>query len=402
MPETPDTAEVPHLRADDPALGLLRVLRDDGRTDPATDPFLPPETLLSMYREMRRVRALDSALVLLQRQGRIGFHGACLGQEAVPIGTAFALELVDWVFPALRESSVMLVRGFPLARYVSQSFGSSGDVQKGRQMPSTMSAREVNVASGSTSVATQLPQCVGVAWAAKKSRARIVSVGFVGEGGTSTPDFHSAMNFAAVFRVPCIIVCQNNQFAISLPAARQTASINFAVKAKAYGMPGVRVDGNDILAVYRAVTEARVRAIAGAGPTFLECVTQRMSSLDIGSRDESSPDTGSRGVKETEDLEPREEDAPLLPANDPVDRFRRHLEYLGILDAAAETALAEGLNREISDAIKAAAAEPPPARSTLFDDVYAERPWHLVEQARIGEHPGDPDFLERPDDAVVE
>jgi pyruvate dehydrogenase E1 component alpha subunit len=374
MPETPDTAEVPQLRADDPALGLLRVLRDDGRTDPATDPFLPPETLLSMYREMRRVRALDRALVALQRQGRIGFHGACLGQEAVPVGTAFALEASDWIFPALRESSVMLVRGFSVARYVSQSFGSSGDVQKGRQMPSTMSAREVNVASGSTSVATQLPQCVGVAWAAKKSRSRIVSVGFVGEGGTSTPDFHSAMNFAAVFRVPCIIVCQNNQFAISTPAARQTASVTFAVKAKAYGMPGVRVDGNDILAVYRAITEARVRAVAGAGPTFIECVTRRMSSLDVGSRDSESPD----------------EAEPLLPANDPVDRFRHHLEYLGILDADAETVLAESLNEEIAAAVEKAAAEAPPDRSTLFDDVYAERPWNLEEQARAVDHPRDP------------
>jgi pyruvate dehydrogenase E1 component alpha subunit len=373
----PDTAVVPHLRADDPALGLLRVLRDDGRTDPATDPFLPPETLLSMYREMCRVRLLDAALVALQRQGRIGFHGACLGQEAVPIGAAFALESSDWVFPALRESSVMLVRGFSLARYVSQSFGSSGDVQKGRQMPSTMSAREVNVASGSTSVATQLPQCVGVAWAAKKSRSRIVSLGFVGEGGTSTPDFHSAMNFAAVFRVPCVIVCQNNQFAISTPAARQTASVTFAAKAKAYGMPGVRVDGNDVLAVYRAVTEARVRAIAGAGPTFLECVTQRMSSLDV-----SSLGTGESG--------PREPDAPPELAHDPVGRFRRHLEYLGILDAAADALLRETLSGEIAAAIATAAAEPPPARSTLFDDVYAERPWHLVEQAETGEKSPDP------------
>lgn len=377
MPETPDTAEVPNLRADDPALGLLRVLRDDGRTDPATDPFLPPETLVSMYREMRRVRALDRALVALQRQGRIGFHGACLGQEAVPIGTAFALEPSDWVFPALRESSVMLVRGFPLSRYVSQSFGSAGDVQKGRQMPSTMSAREVNVASGSTSVATQLPQCVGVAWAAKKTRARIVSVGFVGEGGTSTPDFHSAMNFAAVFRVPCIIVCQNNQFAISTPAARQTASVTFAVKAKAYGMPGVRVDGNDILAVYRAVTEARVRAVAGAGPTFLECVTERMSPLHVTSPDADEPVPG-------------EPEAPLSPANDPLDRFRRHLEYLGILDAAADAVLGEALNDEIAAAIATAAAEGPPDRSTLFDDVYAERPWNLVEQAQTGGEPRDP------------
>jgi pyruvate dehydrogenase E1 component alpha subunit len=359
-------AVTPDLPADDPALGLLRVLRDDARTDPATDPFLPPETLLSMYREMCRVRALDAALIALQRQGRIGFHGACLGQEAVPIGTAFALEPTDWVFPALRESSVMLVRGFPLAQYLGQVFGTSADVQKGRQLPSTMSARSVNVVSGSTSVGTQLPQCVGVAWAAKKAGSRIVAVGFVGEGGTSTPDFHSAMNFAGVFRVPCVIVCQNNQWAISTPATRQTASVTFAVKAKAYGMPGIRVDGTDILAVYRAVTEARVRAVAGAGPTLLECVTHRVGPQAAGDDPEAPQASAPTGLDE----------------RDPIERFRRHLEYLGTLHPEADALARHALDREIADAIAGAEAVPPPARSTLFDDVYAVRPWHLVEEAR--------------------
>jgi pyruvate dehydrogenase E1 component alpha subunit/2-oxoisovalerate dehydrogenase E1 component alpha subunit len=356
---------MPDLPDDDPALGLLTVLRDDGRTDPVTDPFLAPETLLAMYREMRRVRALDAALVGLQRQGRIGFYGASLGQEAVAVGAAFAVEPTDWVFPALRESVILLVRGFPLARYLAQLYGSADDVLKGRQMPNHMSARSANVVSWSSAVATQLPHAVGAALAARKSGARSAVLGFVGEGGTSAPDFHAAMNFAAVFRAPCILVCQNNQWAISTPAGRQTASASFAVKAKAYGMPGVRVDGNDALAVYRAVADARVRAVAGAGPTFIECVTYRLgphSTSDDPSRYQSS------------------EDVEKWTARDPVLRFERHLAYLGLFDAEAEKRLGAELDQQIADAIAAAEAKPPPARSTLFEDVYADLPWHLAEQ----------------------
>lgn len=360
------TPAAPDGRSKDPALGLLRVLRDDGRTDPAADPFLPPETLLSVHREMRRIRALDTALSALQRQGRIGFHGAAAGQEAVPVGTAFALEPADWVFPALRESVVMLSRGFPLDRYLAQSFGTSHDVLKGRQMPGHMSAREVNVASWSTAVATQLPQAVGVAWAAKKAGARTVAVGFIGDGGTSAPDFHAAMNFAGVFRVPCLFICQNNQWAISTPAARQTAAASFAVKARAYGVPGVRIDGNDVLSVHRAVTDARVRAIAGGGPTLIEAVTYRMGPHSPG--DDPSLYRSDAALRE-------------WSARDPIARFKRHLEYLSVLTDTADAELVAEVEREVAGAIAKAEAEAPPSRATLFDDVYAERPWHLVEAA---------------------
>jgi pyruvate dehydrogenase E1 component alpha subunit/2-oxoisovalerate dehydrogenase E1 component alpha subunit len=361
-PEPPKTG--------DPSLDLSRVLRDDGSADPACDPFLAPETLLAMYREMRKLRTLDAALVALQRQGRIGFYGACLGQEAVPIATAFAVEPSDLVFPALRESAVMLVRGFPLERYIAQVFGSSDDVLKGRQMPSHMSARAVNVVSWSSTVASQLPQAVGAAWAARKTGARSATVGFVGEGGTSSPDFHAAANFAAVFRAPCLIVCQNNAWALSTPANRQTVSETFAVKAKAYGMHGVRIDGNDVLAVYRTVAEARVRAVAGAGPTLIECVTYRMGPHSTS--DDPDAYRSSEGVEEWK-------------RRDPIVRLRRHLEYLGIMEAALDARMGNELDDEIKQAIAAAEAKPPPDRATMFDDVYAERPWHLEEQAREGE-----------------
>jgi pyruvate dehydrogenase E1 component alpha subunit/2-oxoisovalerate dehydrogenase E1 component alpha subunit len=350
---------------------LLGVLRDDGRTDPATDPFLAPETLLALYREMRRIRALDTALVALQQRGEIGFYSASFGQEAVAIGAAFALEPSDWVFPALREGAILLARGFPLASYLGQIFGTVDDLQKGRQMPCHVSSRAHNVASSSGVIGTQLPQAVGAAWAARKRGARTISVGFIGEGGTSTGDFHAAMNFAGVFRAPCVIICQNNQWALGTPSTRQTSSASFAIKARAYGMPGLRVDGNDVLAVYRAVSNARVRAVAGAGPTFLECVTART------------------GVDSTSELVLADAEVGKGDARDPIARLRRHLSYLELIDDASDESLGRELANTVSVAITAAKNRPLPDRSTLTDDVYAERPWHLVEQDRELATPGE-------------
>lgn len=348
-------------------LGLLSVIRDDGHTDPAVDPFVSPDTLLAMYREMRRVRILDTRMVQLQRQGRIGFYGTCTGQEAPPIGTAFATEPRDWIFPALRESSIMLARGFPLSTYLAQVFGNSADVLKGRQMPSHMSARDVHQVSWSSCIGPQIPQAVGAAWAAKKRGDDLVTVGFMGDGATSQPDFHNAMNFAAVFRVPCVLICQNNHWSISVPTARQTASRTIAVKARAYGMPGVRVDGNDVLAVYKAVSEAARAARAGEGPTFIECVTYR-----IGAHSTSDDPTRYRS----------EEEVRRWAEKDPIDKLRRHLCYLGILDDAHDERIAQEIDQQITAAVTEVEKLAPPERETLFDDVYARLPWHLEEQKR--------------------
>lgn len=353
--------------SDDPALGLLSVIRDDGSTDPDVDPGLPAERVVGMYREMRRMRLLDARMVQLQRQGRIGFYGTCTGQEAPPIGTAFATEPGDWIFPALRESSIMLARGFPLAKYLAQVFGNSADVLKGRQMPSHMSGREVNQVAWSSCIGPQLPQAVGAAWAAKNRRERTVTVGFMGDGATSEPDFHNAMNFAAVFRVPCVLICQNNHWSISVPTARQTASRTIAVKARAYGMPGVRVDGNDVLAVYKAVSEAARAARAGEGPTFIECVTYR-----IGAHSTSDDPTRYRS----------EEEVRRWAEKDPIDKLRRHLCYLGILDDAHDERIAQEIDQQITAAVTEVEKLAPPERETLFDDVYARLPWHLEEQKR--------------------
>lgn len=348
----------------DPDLGLFTVLREDGSADPARA-SIPVATLVRAYREMKRLRVLDARMMLLQRQGRIGFYGTCTGQEATPIAAALVIEKDDWVFQALRESSMMLVRGFPLTRYIAQIFGNAHDVLKGRMQPSHMASRSVNQVSWSSCIGPQIPQAVGAAWAAKLRGDKTVVLGFLGDGATSQPDFHNGLNFAAVFRVPCVVVCQNNHWAISVPASRQSASETFAVKGRAYGVPSYRVDGNDFLAVFTVLQEAVERARSGAGPTFVECVTYR-----IGAHSSSDDPTRYRSQEEVE----------RWMRKDPFLRLRRHLDHLGVWNDSLEEELEKELNAEIGAAIAEVEAHGPPGRASLFEDVYAELPWHLAEQ----------------------
>jgi len=357
-----------------PDLGLFRVLADDGSAAAVTDPAIDPEVVTRAYRMMKLMRLLDARMMLLQRQGRVGFYGACTGQEATPIGTGLALAEQDWVFPALRESSIMLVRGLRLSTYLCQVFGNAGDLLKGRQMPSHMSARQVNQVAWSSCIATQLPHAVGAAWAAKLRGDDTAVVGFIGDGGTSEPDFHHALNFAGVYQTPCVFICQNNQFAISVRPWQQTASETYAVKGRAYGVPSLRIDGNDVLAVYHAVSRALARARQGGGPTFIEALTYRVGA-------HSSSDDPSRYRTQ------EEVDAWL--ARDPVKRLRAHMVKEGLIDDAAEEALEAELNAEIAAAIDEAEAQPMPDRATLFDDVYEELPERLREQ-RADLHSHDP------------
>jgi pyruvate dehydrogenase E1 component alpha subunit len=356
------------LRDDDPDIALLRVLGDDGQPDPAQDPHLPDDVLRRAYREIQRLRLLDARMTTLQRQGRVGFYGGCEGQEAVPIGTALALQNgseADWVFPALREQSVMLARGFPLRAFVAQLFGNGGDVLKGRQMPSHHSGRAVYQVSWSSCVGPQLPQAVGAAWAMRARKTSAVAVAFLGDGATSQGDFHAAMNFAGVWKVPCVLICQNNHWSISAPADKQTASRTLAVKARAYGVPGVRVDGNDVLAVFKVVSEALARARSGGGATFIEAVTYRM-----GPHSTSDDPTRYRSRAEVEGW----------ARKDPLDRLRKYLVRLGLVTEASDDALRVELTAEIAAAVDDAERLAPLERESLFTDVYAEMPWHLREQ----------------------
>jgi pyruvate dehydrogenase E1 component alpha subunit/2-oxoisovalerate dehydrogenase E1 component alpha subunit len=320
-----------------------------------------------MYRELLRARRLDERMLALCRQGRIGFFGPAFGQEAVAVASALAIEPGDWVFPALREGAVMLVRGFPLELYLAQAFGSARDVQKGRQMPSHPAGRAVNQVSWSSCIATQLPQAVGMAWAARQRGDGAVALAFLGDGATSHPDFHAALNFAGVLAAPVVFVCQNNQYALSVPASRQSRADSFAVKASAYGFPGERVDGNDALAVHARVNAAAGRAREGLGPTFLECVTYRRGA-------HSTSDDPSRYRSAAEEAEWAERD-PLL-------RLRRQLELEQALDAEHEARFMREIDAEIDRAVAIAEAAPRPDLVSLFDDVYKVRPWHVDEQLR--------------------
>lgn len=353
----------------DPDIGLFTVLREDGSADPATDPKIEREILLEGYRHMRRLRMLDARMILLQRQGRVGFYGACTGQEAVPIATGLVCTPNDWVFPALREQSIMLVRGFPLTKFVAQVFGNSGDVLKGRQMPSHPSGKQVHQVSWSSCIGPQIPQSVGAAWAMKRDPARrAVAFGFSGDGATSQPDFHAALTFAARLKTPSVIIVQNNHWSISVPTEKQTASRTIAVKARAYGIPGVRVDGNDLLAVYKVVRAAAERARSGGGPTLIEALTYRIGA-------HSTSDDPSR-YRTDEEVE-------RWKRKDPVDRLSRHLRSIGAIDDAWEAALEEKLAAEIAACVTEVEKLPAPERPTLFDDVYAEPTWNLREQREL-------------------
>lgn len=323
------------------------------------------DTLLAMYRMMMTIRLLDERMMILQRQGRIGFYGACTGQEVPPIATAAAIEPTDWIFPALREGAAMLYRGFDLETYVCQVFGNRGDVLRGRQMPSHYADRRVSVVSWSSCIATQLPQAVGAAWAAKIRGDRTITVGFMGDGATSEADFHYALNFAGVYRVPCILICQNNHWSISVPTAQQTRARTIAEKAHAYGLPLARVDGNDALAVYGAVREAAARARAGGGATFIEMLTYR-----IGAHSSSDDPRVYRDERDVEEWKKR----------DPIERYRRFLIAAGHWSEAQDATQKSELEAMILATVQRAEKHPPPDRDTLFEDVYAQRPWHLEEQ----------------------
>jgi pyruvate dehydrogenase E1 component alpha subunit/2-oxoisovalerate dehydrogenase E1 component alpha subunit len=350
----------------DPALGLFGVLGEDGKVKPG---FPVPDTalLMRMYREMKRVRVLDERMVMLQRQGRVGFYGACTGQEAAVVAAGLAAAPDDWIFPALRENAVMLVRGFPLVSYIAQVYGSSADALKGRQMPAHISSRSVNQVSWSSCIGTQLPHAVGAAWAAKLKGDSVVTLGFMGDGATSESDFHAALNFAGIFRLPTVFVCQNNQWAISVPLSKQTASATLAMKAKAYGFDGIRVDGNDVIAVHQVLSETIARARRGEGPTLVELLTYRVAPHST-----SDDPTRYRSNAEVE----------VWLRRDPLDRLVRFLRSQSLLTDAEEERLEQETSREIREAIDQVEASGPPPLSSLFDDVYAERPWHLVEQCQ--------------------
>ncbi len=342
---------------------VVSALLPDGAIDPANDPGLPEAELLSLHRHMVLLRAFDEKAVALQRSGRIGFFVPSTGQEASSIGAGHAVREGDWIFPAYRDHGVGLVRGYPLSSLVGQILGNSSDTTRGRQMPNHWCDASIRLVSVSSPVATQLPHAAGAAYAAKVRGERIAVLTTFGDGGTSTGDFHAAMNFAGVFRLPVVFFCENNRYAISVRVEDQTAAGTLAEKARAYGFSGVRVDGNDVLAVRKVVGEAMERARGGGGPTLVEALTYRLGPHST-SDDPTVYRTG--------------EEVAAWREKDPIRRFAAFLRGRGLLkDLAEEEAAAKEIVRK---AVEAAEGAPPVPLSGMFEDVYAEIPWHLAEQ----------------------
>ncbi len=354
---------VPIAGADDEPFSILA---DDGTIRPGVRaPEIPDAAALALYRGMLQVRLVDDRMMKLQRQGRLGFYMLSMGEEATHFGGAYALEARDWIFPSYREPGVLFWRGYTILQYVNQLHGNIEDPVKGRQMPVHHSANWLNIVSISSPVGTQIPQATGMAMASRIAKKDDLALVYFGEGATSTGQFHVGMNFAGVFKSPCIFFCRNNGWAISTPGAKQTAAKSIAIKALAYGMPGIRVDGNDLLAVIAVMQDAVARARAGEGPTLIEAVTYRR-----GGHSSSDDPSVYRDPAEPKQWEER----------DPLERWRRHLETRGLWTQALHDQYSQEITDELMAAVKHAGELGNPPVESLFDDVFSDLPAHLAEQ----------------------
>ena len=334
------------------AIEHLSILDSDGNLDATLEPSIPAGELQRIYRGMLLGRRVDERMVRLQRQGRIGTFAPIKGQEAAQIGSVAALRPTDWMVPSFRETAAMFYRGWSIERIL---LFFAGRLEGGEPGPEQ---RDLPIC---IPVATQLPHAVGLAYAAQYRGDDAVVMAYFGDGATSEGDFHESVNFAGVWHVPLVFICQNNQWAISVPLKKQTHSRTLAQKALAYGFPGLQVDGNDVLAVYQASREAVERAREGGGPTLIECVTYR-----LGVHTTADDPTKYRSNEEVEAWERK----------DPLTRFRAYLERKG-LDTPG---LDEAIEAEIGEAVRRFEAAPPADPLAMFDHVYAERPPDLEAQ----------------------
>ncbi len=308
-------------------LEYLSILDDKGALDADLEPDIPEEILLKLYRTMMLARKFDERLLNLQRQGRIGTFPPISGQEASHLGAAAVLEPSDWFVPAFREAAAEIWRGRSLESMIIYNNGFS----EGVEIPQDSNDLPVSVPVGS-----QIPHAVGLAWAAKYRQTDRVAMVFFGDGASSQGDFHEGLNFAAVFQTPAIFVCQNNQWAISFPRSKQTRSETIAQKALAYGIPGIQIDGNDILASYAAAQEAVQRARSGGGPTLIECVTYRLTM-------HTTADDPQR-YRANQEVE-------VWKQRDPIIRFQKYLFEKGILTEEKIAAIESTVLDEIQSAV---------------------------------------------------
>jgi len=351
------------------ATGLFQLLSEDGTADERYVAGLDVELCRRMYRGMLVIRIMDERLLALQRQGRIGFYGEARGQEAGVIGAAAATLSDDWFVPALREAGGGIYRGLPLSSYIAQIFGNANDVSRGRQMPCHPCDRATQYVVMSSCVSSQIPHVVGIAWAMKIAGDKgKICIGFMGDGGTSEADFHVALNFAGVAKVPAVFICQNNQWAISTPTPAQTAAETYALKGIGYGVESLRVDGNDVLATYTATRYAAEKARRGGGPTFMEFLTYRVSA-------HSSSDDPSRYRDESVTETWRKD-------RDPIDRMRTFMRRRGWLADSDHDRMATEIETEVRTVVSQQEQVGPPPIESLIEDVYEIPTWLQREQFR--------------------
>jgi pyruvate dehydrogenase E1 component alpha subunit len=338
---------------------IVRVIGDGREIPDGTVPDgLGDKDLLELWRWLVLLRTFDERAVALQRQGRIGTYALYWGEEATQAGPLYACEETDWVFPSYRQNSIGILRGVPAAVVLAWWRGYGG-------VHGFWNPREHRVGPISVPIGTHLPHAVGLAWAAKIRGERVASLTWFGDGATSEGDFHEAMNFASVFKTATVFFCVNNQWAISTPITRQTATATLAEKALAYAMPGVRVDGFDPIACWKVTRDALERGRAGDGPTLIEAFCYR-----IGAHGTADDPRLYRDESETEKWKPLE----------PVGRMGAFLHRIGVLDDSKEEEIRAEAKATIATAVTEMESIPQPGREILFDYVYASgRPWTFDE-----------------------
>jgi len=335
---------------------FLQVLNEKGNIDKNLMPKLTKEKIKQLYESMILVRTFDDKAFSLQRQGRIGTYLQVKGQEAIQVGATILLEDKDWLFPMYRNSAALIIRKHPMEMILQYW---SGD-ERGLKSPDNVNNFPIAIPVGS-----HIPHAVGAAWAAKLKGDKTISLVFFGDGATSKADFHTGMNFAGVFQVPAVLICENNQYAISVPRKIQTNSETIAQKAIAYGIRGIQVDGNDIFAVYKAAKEAIDLARKGKGPTLIECLTYRIS-------DHSTSDDASRYRSKKE--------VAFWMKRDPVERLERYMARKKILNPSYKEQVLKEAKEKVENAVKLFEKIPEQDKSEICNYTFAELNQQLQEQ----------------------
>ena len=358
MTTTFDIHSPSFMTGDEFQIPTFRLLQQDGTLfEGAEEPELDKAKALKIYRAMLVTRVLDERMLAAQRQGRLSFYMQCTGEEAAVIGAAAALDDADMIMAQYREQGALAYRGFTYDEFMNQLFGNELDYGKGRQMPIHYGSRKLHYMTISSPLATQIPQAAGYAYGQKMAGEGHCTITFFGEGAASEGDFHAALNMASVHKVPVIFFCRNNGYAISTPATEQFAADGIAPRAFGYRMHVIRVDGNDILAVYRATQEARLIAVEQNEPVLIEAMTYRLAA-----HSSSDDPSGYRSRKEEE----------AWREKDPILRMQRWLFAREWWSEEEEKALQESLRREVLETMKRAEKRPPPPLESLVTDVYAD------------------------------